>query len=573
MFFVVIGLGAASAGAQNRQIQVTPFVEVESAPAGSTIRIAVEVTLAQELHAQSDKPAEPESRAMRLIVDGPAGVTHVDVAFPPSKKFQIAGFDEPSNVLVGTFLIGARVAIGRDQPAGDLTIPGRLYYQACDDKLCYPPKTVPTSWTLRVTPAGTRPSAPRKGVFDRIDFRRAEAPPKDDGYVPSPAEPVATAATPGLPTDVLSLLDRFEIADTNGGVLPVSDFLQFIKDAENGVKRKGMFEGQGPAAILAIVFLGGLALNLTPCVLPMIPINLAIIGAGAQSKRKGRGFVLGAAYGGAMAVVYGVLGLIVILTAGTFGTINASVWFNAGIAALFVVLGLAMFDVIAIDFTRWSSRIRFGEESRGSVLLAFSMGAVAALLAGACVAPVVIQVVVFASNMYAGGASAALALPFVLGLGMALPWPIAGAGMASLPRPGAWMVRVKQVMGVFILGTAVYYGYLAYEIASARWVDPASVKASVDAQLKEGWYAVPADGLQAALRDRKPVLIDFWATWCKNCLVMDKTTLQDAGVKTALAGYTKIKYQAEDPDASPAREVLQKVGGKGLPTYVVLKPK
>ena len=90
------------------------------------------------------------------------------------------------------------------------------------------------------------------------------------------------------------------------------------------------------------------------------------------------------------------------------------------------------------------------------------MGAVAALLAGACVAPVVIQVVVFSSNLYATGTTAALALPFLLGLGMAIPWPVAGAGIAALPKPGAWMVRIKQVFGVVILGTALYYGYEAY---------------------------------------------------------------------------------------------------------------
>ncbi len=164
-----------------------------------------------------------------------------------------------------------------------------------------------------------------------------------------------------------------------------------------------MFEGRGPLAILLIVFLGGLALNLTPCVLPMIPINLAIIGAGARAGSRGRGFLLGAAYGGAMALVYGVLGLVVILTAGTFGTINASPWFNLGIAVLFVVLGLAMFDVFMIDFSGLSSGFRPGESSRGTFLLAFGMGAVAALLAGACVAPVVIQVVLFSSNLYATG--------------------------------------------------------------------------------------------------------------------------------------------------------------------------
>jgi thiol:disulfide interchange protein len=243
------------------------------------------------------------------------------------------------------------------------------------------------------------------------------------------------------------------------------------------------------------------------------------------------------------------------------------------IAGLFVVLGLAMFDVIPIDFSKWSSRIRFGQESRGTLWLAFGMGAVAALLAGACVAPVVLQVVIFASDLYASGTTVALALPFLLGLGMAVPWPIAGAGIASLPKPGPWMVRVKQALGVFILATAAYYGYVAYRIIDSRNVDPASVAASVQAQLEDGWYASLGDGLAAARRDGTPVLVDFWATWCKDCLVMDRTTLQDPSVKEALSGYVRIKHQSEDLDAYPAKELLERVGGVGLPTYVVLKPR
>jgi thiol:disulfide interchange protein len=206
-------------------------------------------------------------------------------------------------------------------------------------------------------------------------------------------------------------------------------------------------------------------------------------------------------------------------------------------------------------------------------MLAFGMGAVAALLAGACVAPVVIQVVIFSSDLYAAGTAAALALPFVLGLGMALPWPIAGAGFAALPRPGAWMVRVKQVMGVFILATAAYYAYVAWGIFESRRVDPASVSASVEEKLRAGWQSSLVDGLETAKREGRPVLIDFWATWCKNCLVMDRTTLASPRVLAALEGYVKIKYQAEDPGASPARELLQRIDAVGLPAYVILQPK
>ena len=68
------------------------------------------------------------------------------------------------------------------------------------------------------------------------------------------------------------------------------------------------------------------------------------------------------------------------------------------------------------------------------------------------------------------------------------------------------------------------------------------------------------------------MLIDFWATWCKNCLLMDKTTLRDPEVSAALAGYVKVKFQAEDASVSPAREALEHFGAIGLPTYVILKP-
>ena len=142
-----------------------------------------------------------------------------------------------------------------------------------------------------------------------------------------------------------------------------------------------------------------------------------------------------------------------------------------------------------------------------------------------------------------------------------------------MPKPGAWMVRVKQAMGVFILATAAYYGYVSYGIFASRWVDPAVVKASVEAQLRSGWHASLAEGLQAAERDGTPVLIDMWASWCKNCLVMDETTLVDPAVKAALSKYTLIKVQAEELDQSPAKELMQRLGGVGLPTYAVLRPK
>jgi thiol:disulfide interchange protein len=233
-----------------------------------------------------------------------------------------------------------------------------------------------------------------------------------------------------------------------------------------------------------------------------------------------------------------------------------------------------MFDVIQIDFSKFQSKLNLSGAKQGTFFLAFGMGAISALLAGACVAPVVIQVIVYAGDQYAKGQTLALALPFFLGLGMALPWPFAGAGLSFLPKPGKWMVRVKQAMGLFILAFAAYYAYLAWEIYDARRVNPAEVAGAMDAQIEEGgWTPSLAAGLAQAKREDKLVIVDMWATWCKNCLVMDKTTFKDEAVVARLDDYVKVKFQAEDLDATPAREVLKRFDGIGLPTYAILRAK
>lgn len=566
-----VGLAVpASAQLRRPKADVTALAEYDGAVAGRRARLALRASLPEGLHVQSDAPRDPSLIPTVVTVEPPAGVTVHEVVYPVASDFMVAGIDQPLAVFEHEFAIGVQVDLEPTVATGPLSIPVTLRYQACNDQLCFPPSTAQAAWTLQVVSEGTALTPVDAPLFATLKFGTGRTPGQPAAAAPQASAGPADAAASR--TAGLARLDAFEMQGTTGGYLGTDAFLGFIADAARGVRPQGMLDGKGPLAILLVVLIGGLALNLTPCVLPMIPINLAIIGAGAQAGTRRRGFLLGATYGLAMAVVYGVLGLVVILTAGTFGTINASPWFNLAIALVFVVLALAMFDVLVIDFSSLSSRFTAEASSRGTFALAFTMGAIAALLAGACVAPVVIQVVLFASNLYATGNALALALPFVLGVGMALPWPVAGAGIAALPKPGPWMTRVKQAFGVLILGTAVYYGYLSYELFASRSVDPTEVSTSVDEMLKSGWQSSLDQGLATAEREGKPVLIDMWATWCKNCLTMDKTTLADPAVMQALDGYVKIKFQAEDPDEPTTRAVMQKYGAVGLPTYVILKP-
>ena len=551
--------------------EVTPILDTTAARPGSTVHAALQVHLPEKYHTNSNQPRDPNLIPITVTFDPPpAGVAFTEVVFPPASDLAQRGADQPLRVFSGDFAIGVALTVAPTVDPGTIDLPATLRYQACDEVACYAPIRVPVKWSLTVASA----AGPKQheDVFKKIAFGSGETP-KVAATAAAVPTLVPSVSRPPIVTDEVAALDRFTVKGTAFGYLDSGEFLTFIHNAEAGIKEKGMFEGRGPLAILLLVLVGGLLLNLTPCVLPMIPINLAIIGAGAQAGSRSRGFLLGGAYGAAMAFVYGLLGLAVILTASTFGTINSSPWFNLAIALLFVVLALAMFDLVNIDFSRFLDRFHVGESSRGSFIVAFGMGGIAALLAGACVAPVVIQVVVFSSNLYASGTTAALALPFLLGVGMAIPWPVAGAGIAALPKPGAWMVRIKQVFGVVILGTALYYGYQSYELFSNRWVDATEVSASVETKLKEGWHSSLADGLAVAQKENKPVLIDMWATWCKNCLVMDKTTLEDQAVMSALAGYVKVKFQAENPDDPKVSRVMQKLDSKGLPTYVILQVK
>jgi len=393
---------------------------------------------------------------------------------------------------------------------------------------------------------------------------------------------VAEETPAGQPADWMLALEAFEVKGSEVGSMRPSTFLDFLERAETGVDEVdasafhlfltdpvAFVRESGLLLTILFILVGGLALNLTPCVLPMIPVNLAIIGAGAQAGSKRRGFALGATYGLGIALVYGLLGVIVVLTGSQFGTIQANPWFNLVIALIFVVLALAMFDIIHIDFSRFQSKIGEGEQKRGSYWLALSMGSVAALLAGACVAPVVIAVLLLATNIYEANSVAGLLLPFVLGFGMALPWPFAGAGLSFLPKPGKWMQYVKFGFAAGIILFAVYYGHLSY-----RAFRPADLTAKgeveghiiIDGSTNDGF----ANAVRRAQAEGKPIFIDFWASWCKNCQVMDKTTFKDEMVKTRLQGYSFIKYVAEDPVNPSTKAVMDYFGVQGLPTFVVL---
>ncbi len=371
--------------------------------------------------------------------------------------------------------------------------------------------------------------------------------------------------------ELLVLLQDFEITGKEAGYQKKEDFVSFLeKSKEPGSYSSDKFANMSIWLIIILILLGGIALNLTPCVLPMIPITIAVLGAGAQSESKVKGFLLGGMYGLGMAIAYGLLGVIVVLTGSQFGTINSSPWFNIIIAAIFIVLALAMFDIIPIDFSKFQSS-KIGGKSRGKFITVFILGIIAAVLAGACVAPVLISVILYSTSLYTAGNPTGLLLPFLLGVGMAIPWPFAGAGLSFLPKPGNWMKWVKIIFGIIILIIAIFYIYTGVKIFKSN--KPVEYVTDSHETSELPWKHSITEGLLEAKKTGKPVFIDFWATWCKNCLAMDATTFKDEKVIQEFDNYILVKYKAENLKISPTKEILKYFEIIGLPTYIILVQK
>ncbi len=468
------------------------------------------------------------------------------VAAPPGVAVIPAGGDDPvvqegeeSRVFLGDFTRRYRLQGILPTP---LTV--AVNFQGCSDGVCMLPETV-------------------KFTFDESAEGQAA--------IAAEGQAVAAPAAGSEAEAWLALAQRFQERGRATGYMDQDAFLAWAEKAEEGVAAEAdilrrVFTRYGLLLAALLIIPLGLFLNLTPCVLPMIPINLAIIGAGVKAGGKGHGFRRGGVYGLGMALTYGVLGLLVVLTGSRFGSLNSSPWFNLAVAVIFVILALAMFDVLTIDFSRWRrGSVNDGKGGAMGLIGVFVLGAVAATLGGACVAPVLIWVLLLAADLWARGNVVGLVLPFLLGIGMALPWPLLGAGMAKLPRPGAWMEYVKRAMGVLILLGAVYYVWLGVTLFRPPAADAA--------QTPDGWHTDLVAAMRIAEKTGQPLFLDFWGVTCKSCTAMKTTTFKAPAVIEKMQPWVKVAVQADAANDDFTEAVLRHYDVVGLPTYLLLQAK
>lgn len=298
---------------------------------------------------------------------------------------------------------------------------------------------------------------------------------------------------------------------------------------------------------LLLAFLGGLLLNLMPCVFPVLALKVT-----GLLERPGRGHALAYTAGVVTSFLALAGGLLAARAAGAslgWGFQLQSPWVVGALAALFVAIGLNLLGLFEVGTRLMSLGGRTGGGS-------FSSGVFAVVVAAPCTAPFMGAALGWALSRPAWEALAVFA---ALGLGTAAPYALLAsrpALLALLPRPGEWMVTLKKLLSIPMFTTALWLLWVLWRLVGA----PAAVDPL--------WKVWSPDAVQEARASGKTVFVDFTAAWCLSCQVNERVVLSRPEVKAALA--KGLAFKADWTDKDPVIEAeLAKHGRAGVPLYIV----
>lgn len=349
---------------------------------------------------------------------------------------------------------------------------------------------------------------------------------------------------------------------------------------------------------IGLLLLAGVALALTPCVLPMLPILLGIITSQRQVG-KVRATVLSCAYALGVAVMMAVFGLVVAKTGVNLQIIFQKPQWLLAFAAIFITMGLAMSGMFSIAVpSRIQSRImvwqnRFQDASLSHL---FVVGALSTLVVGPCVAPPLIAILAFISTT--GDSALGAIYLFSLGLGMSLPLVVFAALSTGIPKTGALSRLVTQIFSMLMFGVGLWLlgrllpgalnlalwgvflivfgglfwrsqwvkpyakrlsqGIAAFAFAAgAAWLTGAALGNSNPLKpfttvLKLPFHSVSdRQTLQYALANsEQPVMLDLYADWCVSCQEVEHITFADNEVAKVLADFTLLKLDITESTAA-----------------------
>lgn len=318
---------------------------------------------------------------------------------------------------------------------------------------------------------------------------------------------------------------------------------------------------------ILVAFIAGILTSFTPCIFPMIPITISVLGYDAEKNSRRENFFRTLLYVLGIAMTYSSLGVVAALTGQLFGSLLSNTYILVGLSILFFTMALGMLGLFELQVPA-AIRNRFGVgRTEQNYMNLFIMGLIAGVVASPCVGPVLVSILSYVSTTRDVFLGFILLFSYALGLGLLFMLiGLFGQLVSYLPRSGKWMNKIKYVLGVMMIAMSLYYLNLAFpEIKTTLF--------KTQKQEAQGnWIPYSEDKVKEAKALNKPVMIDFRADWCAACIELEKHTFSRPEFISLSEGFVLLKLDAtEESDAINA--ILKKYDVKGLPTVLFLNKK
>jgi thiol:disulfide interchange protein DsbD len=503
----------AQTRAPQAEATVVMLLSVDKLAPDTPFRVAVVIDVAERWHINAN-PANAEGLIpTTLTLASTASVVIDRIVYPKGATTKVSWSDGPVALYTGHTILFAEGHISATAQPGPVKLEGSLRYQACNDQVCIAPKNIPVIIETEIVSALQKPQPIHPNIFGAT----------------TEAAPLAHLVTAGA----------------NEDVSPIAAL----------VREHGWF------VTFLFVFLGGLALNLTPCVYPMIAITVSYFGGQSSERNARRAFISSLIYCLGIVLTYSTLGLIAALTGSLFGSALRSPFVLVGIALLLVALALSMFGLFEFQPPQALMQKATGLSSKAGYIGVFFLGAVIGVIAAPCLAPFVVALLAFVGET--GNPWLGWWLFFALALGLGLPYVVLGTFsglLTKLPKSGMWMVWVKRVFGVALFAVAAW-------ITSPLWLNVAGPTTGGII-----WIPYFAADLEQAAAAHRPVMIDFTADWCGPCRKLQRTTFRDARVIDQTNQVTMIRADLTRESSPEVEKIRKDFGIWGVPTILFLGP-